>query len=140
MSNAGQKRRSSRGLYTLALLSLTLHALVPSGFMPAPVDSGWFLKWCPEGLTTRQMQALFADKGHNDHHHHHHSQDQADTKHQPFQLCDLSGLSAEACLPQLAPLVDDGLAKHNRTSTPHNFYLPSTYTAYHSRAPPSGIS
>ena len=74
------RRHAHRWLLRLALLSLLLRALVPSGFMPAVVawapETGpsWFIALCPTGMTAADY-ALLSNPGLHDsalpqpHHH-----------------------------------------------------------------------
>ena len=68
----------------LALLGLLLHALVPTGFMPASLEEGWYVKPCHENSLANAMLE------HGDHHHH------ANDDEASFEHCDLGGFSSLA--------------------------------------------
>ena len=68
----------------LALLGLLLHALVPTGFMAASLDEGWYVKPCYENSPANTMLE------HGDHHHH------ANDDEASFEQCDLGGFSSLA--------------------------------------------
>ena len=114
-----------RTLSLLAAISLTLHVLVPPGFMPTNLGDGWYLKWCPDGMSAEIMHALFG--------HEHHAEDH---QNQSYAQCDLSGLSADADPPATLASTDSVFFS---LPTPPRRGLPKTRSAhsgYHSRAPP----
>ena len=114
----------------LAAFSLALHVIVPPGFMPASVDDGWHLKWCPDGMSAELMYALFG------HAHHHHDSDAAQ---EGFQQCDLSVLSAELALAlHILPVSDVDNADRPAPRL-DSLFLPVIQGYYHSRAPPRAL-
>ena len=66
---SARRQRSIRiGVYSLTLLFL-LRALVPAGFMPAPLASGSPVQLCPQGLSSVEVAALFGQHHQPGHHH-----------------------------------------------------------------------
>lgn len=63
------ERRRTCVLFALAAAGL-LRLLVPAGYMPAPLSSGWPVQICPDGLPASAVHALLGQSHH--HHHHHH--------------------------------------------------------------------
>ncbi len=63
----------------LMVSALLLRVAIPAGYMPASIASdGWYLQWCPNGVSAEVMAALF-ETARNDHgsphsgqHHQHH--------------------------------------------------------------------
>ena len=115
-----------RLLFILAILSLSLHVIVPPGFMPANVNDGWHLSWCPDGMPDEVMYALFG------HAHHHHGSDSKTS----FSQCDLSGLYAELDLQYPSSSTDV-------VALPHVWRVPPVLVSridaranYAARAPP----
>ncbi|MEM6709750.1 MAG: hypothetical protein AAF648_13290 [Pseudomonadota bacterium] len=41
------------------LCSVVLQALIPAGLMPSALSTGWYLQWCPDGMSPQAMAALF---------------------------------------------------------------------------------
>ena len=60
--------RHRRLLLVAALVTLSLRALTPEGYMPGSPASGLLFELCPEGVPAAVMQALSGGGGH--HHHH----------------------------------------------------------------------
>ena len=114
-------------LFLFTAIALMARVVVPSGFMPASVDSGWPLQLCSDGLTAEMMAGLL---GHH-HHHHEHSNDA------PKQ-CELgTALTAEA-------IVDSSAFEPELNSGRTTLFLPTTDQArngsllhFRSRAPPN---
>ena len=83
-------------LFSVLTIALLCQASIPSGFMAAPAEGGWFVAVCPDGLpagmvkssTANGMQALSA------HSHHHHHGTEAATQSEPSNAsparCDLA--------------------------------------------------
>ncbi len=116
---------SRRLFITLALAGLSLQVVVPPGFMPASVDDGWHLKWCPDGMSTELMHALFG-------HAHHHADESV-----PYKQCDLSGLSADNDIPDAAATLTGGPDAQVLLPVPGPRHTSTAYTAYRPRAPPA---
>lgn len=96
--------------------ALLLRVAIPAGYMPASIASdGWYLQWCPNGVSAEVMTALFEAAGstesfqgaHQHQHHHGHAQpaaEEADTPPSGATHCDFGILSADAHgAPQSAP-------------------------------------
>ena len=66
-------RSRALALYALACYVLSV-AIVPAGFMAAPVESGAAFHLCPGDA--RSAQIIDAFDGGDPHHHHHHAQQQ----------------------------------------------------------------
>ena len=125
------------GLVRLALASLLLRALIPAGFMAAPVAEGWWLQLCPAGMTVSSYRALTADalaSAHGAHHpsHSYIGEDSSHSNHashgdgEPDAACGLgAGFAAIAPELDVAPL--------NQTALIHR--LRHTYRAPHLRPP-----
>lgn len=61
--------------------------MIPTGYMPASVDGGWYLELCPDDMPAHVMQALFGE------HHAHHGSGSDSTYFQ----CDYdSGVTSDA--------------------------------------------
>ncbi|MEL7044366.1 MAG: hypothetical protein AAGL66_05015 [Pseudomonadota bacterium] len=103
------KPQYRRCIATFAVAVLLVQVLVPRGYMPANLASGWFVALCPDGLTPQATMALFgADPHHNKHsrdqqHHEHqyrhhaaHQDHDADGTADPSRPCELAGLYVDA--------------------------------------------
>lgn len=135
MMAASQRRRWLAGI---ALLTMVLRVLVPSGYMPAALAGGWYLSLCPHGMPNPAAVTALANSAHHGHHgaghqldHHHDHVDHT------FDHCELgSGLTLSATLatvtgfelPQPARLLDIP----ERPAPPRQLFP----RAYDSRAPP----
>ena len=62
---------SSTAALRLAAFGLLFQLLLPNGYMPAPVASGWLLALCPDGLSAHARVVLFGDHASHGHHAHH---------------------------------------------------------------------
>ena len=62
-----RRPRQRHQILLVALAVLSLRALAPDGYMPAPAGSGLLFELCPEGVPAEVMQALSG----GGHHHHH---------------------------------------------------------------------
>lgn len=127
--------RHRRLLLVAALVTLSLRALTPEGYMPGTRESGLLFELCPEGMPAEVMQAL---SGAGDHHHHHHGHGGDDgASMSGTEQCPIGHMLASAfaidvdvqavVIPAMPPLVK----------------LPGTVTEqrriveYRSRAPPA---
>ncbi|MEM1187283.1 MAG: hypothetical protein AAGI72_02085 [Pseudomonadota bacterium] len=102
--------QNRRRIATFAVAVLLVQVLVPRGYMPASLASGWFVALCPDGLTTPEMVVLIGAQQSQDQHHHghvehveherkHHAMHQshgADGTADPSRLCELAGLYVDA--------------------------------------------
>lgn len=110
----------------MTLCAVVLQAFVPAGLMPQASSDGWLLKFCPDGIPTSVMVALF---GHE--HHHHHGADS-----QAYQQCDLGGgLVAEFVSTTHLTLSDPGSTLLFALPTTSAWHA-QTARHYHTRAPP----
>lgn len=75
--------RRPRLLFAITGAAFLLRLLVPAGYMPAAVDSGWPLQLCGDGIPAEVMAHLTGA-----HHHHHHAH--GDAGGMP-EHCDLGG-------------------------------------------------
>ena len=113
-------------IFRLLLTSMLLRIAVPTGFMPAALEDGWYLKVCPDGLSMQTMMAVF---GHQ--HAHHGDEDEQ------FVQCDLGGgLGALAVLADVQGL--PVLAVPPLASPPVDVFLSAASREYNQRprAPP----
>ncbi len=123
--------RYHRTIASLALLSVLLRVLVPSGYMPSNVSEGWYLKLCHHGLTAEVVQILLGDHGH--HHHHDHDSHSASTVDQ----CDLgSGYAGSALINTIDFLPSIFFASTLVLAFYLNSVLQTLVRLYNSRAPP----
>jgi hypothetical protein len=74
MSHSGRYRSL---LIVAALVTLSLRALTPEGYMPGSRESGLLFELCPEGMPAEIMQRLSGGGGEHHHHHHQHGQDES---------------------------------------------------------------
>ena len=98
------------------MASLLLRALIPAGFMAAPVAEGWWLQLCPAGMTMPSYRALTTDtpaSAHGTHHPSHthvsehgsHSDHASHGEGEPDAACGLgAGFAATAPDLDVAPL------------------------------------
>lgn len=102
----GHKKYSHR-LLQLAMAALLLRALVPAGFMAAPLAEGWPLQLCPSGMAMVSYTALLGGSNELDHGAHHSlldspddsSQHHAHAGEEPDPACGLgAGYSAVAVM------------------------------------------
>ncbi len=85
--------RRPRLLFAITGTAFLLRLLVPAGYMPAAVDSGWPLQLCGDGIPAEIMAHLTGA------HHHHHAH--GDTGSMP-EHCDLGGgFAADAVLASM---------------------------------------
>src|SRR5690606_37644470 len=102
-------------LVKLALLGFLCRALVPAGFMPAPLADGGPIRFCHGGpagaLLTALIEQLSAEHAHSSHEEHHdHTRD--DASHEGWDRCPVGTafafafLTADVALPLLPP--EDG--------------------------------
>jgi len=66
-----------RWIAGVALLALLLRVLVPAGYMPAALASGWYLSLCPHGMPNPAAVAALGHSMHHDHAQHGHDHDAA---------------------------------------------------------------
>ena len=123
-------RASRTILFTLTGLALVARVLVPAGYMPAPVGSGWPVQLCGDGIPASVMAELL-DLHH--HHHHHAAHDHSDAP----QECELGAGFAADLSPALSlDLVEQQTtvdhADEMRAASPRA----RTAYSYRSRAPP----
>lgn len=118
-------------LLLAALLTLSLRALTPDGYMPGSAGSGLLYELCPDGMPAEIMQAL-AGGGH--HHHHHGGGDSASVS--GTEQCPIGHMLASAMV------VDSGATPDIVPDAPVFYDEPAailfrvSVTAYRSRAPP----
>jgi len=121
-----------RYLLLAALVTLSLRALTPDGYMPGSAESGLLYELCPDGMPAEIMQAL-AGGGH--HHHHHGASDSASVS--STEQCPIGHMLASAVIvdsgetPEVlpdAPVFDD---------VPVATLFRAAATVYRSRAPPA---
>ncbi len=125
--------RRHRLLFTITGTAFLLRLLVPSGYMPASVDSGWPLQLCGNGIPAAVMAHLTGAH----HHHHAHNHAHGGTGSKP-EHCDLGGgFAADTVLASME--VDDAAPPAALMPLP----LPrvpgqsSAYPAQQPRAPPA---
>jgi hypothetical protein len=136
-------------LVVLAVAGL-LRLLVPAGYMPAPLSSGWPVQICPSGLPDSAIQALLGQSQHSHHHHHHQignapdsalssdgtSSADAGAMAMP-QPCELGTGFAGAIAPSTGvvtlPVATRIVTWHRQLASTPDLYL---RTAFRSRAPP----
>lgn len=127
-------RRPPTSLLLAAALTLLLRTLVPAGYMPAPLTSGWPVQICPDGLPLAAVEALLGQA----HGHHHHGGDPAsgDDTAMPEQ-CELgAGFAASAAVAGIS------LQIPAQRPSPARFIKPPAHTsldelpAFRPRAPP----
>ncbi|MEQ9022679.1 MAG: hypothetical protein RLN82_07960 [Pseudomonadales bacterium] len=83
---------------SIALLAMLLRILVPTGYMPGSLASGWFLVLCPDGISSSTMAVLMGESGH---HHHHMSHGDVDSSaDDEYEQCDLGSGFASATIYQ----------------------------------------
>lgn len=118
--------------FRFALAAFLIRALIPVGFMPAPVSNGWPIVLCPTGLSDASIQTLLAL-------HAHHSSGESGSNSEYSELCPLGMQLGAAFLPVetlslsvhlvarvvITPSTTTGMARH--------------FFSYLSRAPPSSI-
>ena len=128
-----------RAMQALAIFALCLRVLVPGGYMPASVADGWYLQWCPDGVSVEVLEILFASAEASPAHAHHHgapspADEQAESG--SYAQCDLSGFSADAQAASPLPSILAGVL--TTAATPLLPAPPATarVVAYRSRAPP----
>lgn len=128
-----KNRSAARSLLArLVLVGLVLRVAVPAGFMPTNLDDGWFLKFCPDGMSMSVMMALL---GHD--HHHHHANQQGDQNSEPYQQCDLGGgLADDSALPTGEQFTTNGLATLVQAQPLQDLVPTGTASAFQARAPP----
>ena len=129
--------RSTRTvLFALTALALFARVLVPAGYMPAPVGSGWPVQLCGDGIPASVMAELLGlHNNHQQHHHHHHA---AHDHGEAPQECELGAGFATDLSPALSldlvelqitgDRAEEMRAALPRAKTPHR---------YRSRAPPA---
>lgn len=137
-------------MQALAVLALSLRVLVPGGYMPASVADGWYLQWCPDGVSVEVLEALFGQSAAGDSAHAHHLHHAGPGPGDPsapaaeqfdgppaYAQCDLSGFSADlhhaVAPPLLAPTALSAV-RHRFAPTPVHAKRP---LRYRSRAPPT---
>jgi len=94
-------RFSYRRLITgIAMLAMLLRILVPTGFMPGSLASGWYIVLCPDGIPSSTMMVLM------DEHSHHHMQPKGTNTlaDDEYKQCDLGSGFISAALFQPAEL------------------------------------
>jgi|GEM_PF-892565 hypothetical protein len=112
---------------SLAAIAMLVRVSIPTGFMPASVDDGWYLQLCPDGMPAHVMVALFGE-------HHAHHGGSADST---FFECDYdSGASG-------AVLIDSSMHAASEFDTSNARYAAVTtltsskrLLGFRSRAPP----
>ncbi len=100
----------------IALCALLLRALVPSGYMAAPLADGWPWQLCPSGMASASFAVLLGDRVDNSNHdlselpsagHAHHAEHSGAHPHasdEPDPACGLgAGFAALAQAPFAAP-------------------------------------
>jgi len=92
-----------RLVISIALLAMLLRILVPTGFMPGSLASGWYLVLCPDGISSSTMAVLMGESGH--HHHHMPQGDTGTSKDNEYKQCDLGSGFSSAAIYQSADLV-----------------------------------
>lgn len=115
----------------LMLLSaaVLLRGIVPAGYMPAAVGSGFLFELCPEGVPAGFMQLLSGVAGHD---HHDHGQDNVDGHHCPIGHMLLSATAVDDTPG--ADIVDPPQAAFAVSGV--QFSLPSR-AIYEPRGPPA---
>lgn len=123
-----------RALYGLILLGLACRALIPVGYMPAPLAAGGPVMLCP-GVYATALLNLPGARG--AHHHHHATEDSGEDGHTAWDACAFAAASA-AFLPVAeyiaAPLTFEQLTPPAATEAIAPFLPPLSYSA---RAPPA---
>ena len=124
----------------VALLALLLRVLVPTGYMPAALDSGWYLSLCPHGMPDPAAVAALGHAGHGAHHDHTQQGHDHDAAQGPDH-CELgSGFALSAIVAAFASPV----ALAPALSTIYTYSLPFLARAqtryYDGRAPPLALS
>jgi hypothetical protein len=134
-----------RLLLQLALLAFVTRALIPTGFMPASLGSGWPLQPCPQSFGAAELAVLLDQSDstsahahhHHHHHHHHHGSDDAgagasEPSHCPLGLVLSSpALVAAVELPPLLPAASEVPRQADPAAV-----VARPHPAYRSRAPP----
>jgi hypothetical protein len=94
-----------RLVISIALLAMLLRILVPTGYMPGSLASGWYLVLCPDGISSSTMAVLMGESGHHHHHASHGSHGKATpTLNDEYKQCDLGSGFASATIDQSAEL------------------------------------
>lgn len=131
-------RRPPTVLLMAAAMALLLRTVVPAGYMPAPLTSGWPVQICPDGLPVGAIAALLGQA--HAHHHHGHSASSDDPAALPEQ-CELgAGFAASAAVSGVS------LQTPGQFPLPLGLPIPSTdlagneRPAFRPRAPPERLS
>jgi len=96
------------------------------------VQAGWYLKWCPDGLSAQTMMAVFGES------HQHHSQGtHAQESEQDLAPCDLGGYAADSAfaVQSLATFAVPDAFESGWRSRPQVTAFP--LVPFQQRAPPS---
>jgi len=131
MRKSGQSllNRPPSMIVRVALAVLLFRAFIPSGFMPAPVGSGWPLQLCPNGLNTAAIETLFK------HHDHHHASDPG-TGIDHIEQCQFGLQLGAAYLPGDGWLLADPVSAPLLVKPFIGYAVARRHYNYYSRAPP----
>ena len=130
---------TQRVLSVLAAMALTFQVLVPVGFMPASVADGWYIEFCPDGLPTPTLVALYG--AHHAHHgavHHAHPGVEGSTE---FYQCDYgAGAGSGGLLVHRSPLYPGlCLPVKEFPKPPGGVAFDHALRGFWCRAPPSSV-
>lgn len=140
-----QTSRSNPGFLRLALGIFLVRALIPVGFMPAPLDAGGPFTVCHGGLAGALFEAVsvppMAD--HSAAMHHEHAPEpgaEPNPAHDGWEHCPFGAASGSAPLGQDFRLELLSLNDQLAGSQPADSIPVAVVSSYRARAPPSGIS
>jgi hypothetical protein len=79
---------------------MLLRILVPAGYMPGALTSGWYLVLCPDGISSSVMAVLMGESSH--HHHHMPQGESGSSADNDYKQCDLGSGFAGATIYESA--------------------------------------
>lgn len=80
-------------LFVATLITLSLRAVTPDGYMPGSAGSGLLFELCPDGMPAAVMAVLGGTAGH---HHHHHGNSGDDAAVSGTEQCPIGHMLAVA--------------------------------------------
>jgi hypothetical protein len=129
-------RRVRWALASLTVWAVLLQALAPPGYMAGPLENGWPVVVCPEGMPAGFMPG-FDSGGHDSHQQHDHGDHDNKSATATDGSCLLAGVLDGSLLPDAGEWLP---ATHRTPLRPRAAVGPAPvtrlYTPHQSRAPP----